>query len=532
VRTIQAKRALRLLAGVALLTGLGLTAQRAHAQTYTVVNLLVNTTADDPGATCGMPGPPPHVTGACSLRGAATFANSASSATAYFVVNVTVPAHTYYLTPANGPITFSNAYTKTHLNGGSPTSTIVDGQNGTQIFFNSGSNLTIQNMTLQRGNGSGGNGGALLSAGGALALTNVLVQNNTATGFSGGGLFIADNVDNLTRVVARNNEAQFGGGIYAAPSASNFLQLTVNNNLACVTYTAPTTCGGDGQGGGLFATGNTTIQSSSFFNNVAGSLALADLSGEGGAIYNGSVLHLVTVRINNNIAGNDGGGLYGTAGKYESIHNSNFDYNQAGNQGGALWVSTVDYITGSVVQNNTAGVAPTGGVSPTPGNDGFGGGMYATGTNAQQIAGTQFSSNSALTASSTPAGTCGGEGGGLYNASEVSLGGDRIAFNIACNGGGIFDDSTTAGNLSINATSIAQNIARIQGGGIYSNYTGQPAIIGIDGSAITGNSAADAGGLYDSGDPAGFLESNYTVILGNSTTVAGNCHNIGDLPCN
>jgi predicted outer membrane repeat protein len=107
----------------------------------------------------------------------------------------------------------------------------------------------------------------------------------------------------------------------------------------------------------------------------------------------------------------------------------------------------------------------------------------------------------------------------------------HFTFNIACDGGAIFNDATSFGYLSIHDSSISQNTARIQGGGIYSNYTGSPARIGIDSSGITSNTASDAGGLFDSSDPASYLESNATVILGNNATATGGCHNIGDLPC-
>src|SRR5437660_1579962 len=80
------------------------------------------------------------------------------------------------------------------------------GQNATNMF-NNRANLTIQQMTLQHGNGSGGNGGALSDTG-SIALTGVLVQNNAAPGFDGGGLYLNDQVANLTLVTVRNNEAK------------------------------------------------------------------------------------------------------------------------------------------------------------------------------------------------------------------------------------------------------------------------------------------------------------------------------------
>src|SRR5947209_9537924 len=117
VRNTHAGRALRLLTGAALLTGFGLGAHPVHAAlpTYTVVFMTVNTAADDPTATCGTPGTPPttppHVSGPCSLRGVSIFANSAGSAGHYYVVNASVPARTYLINPAQGPITFTNGYT-------------------------------------------------------------------------------------------------------------------------------------------------------------------------------------------------------------------------------------------------------------------------------------------------------------------------------------------------------------------------------------------------------------------------------------
>jgi hypothetical protein len=280
----------------------------------------------------------------------------------------------------------------------------------------------------------------------------------------------------------------------------------------------------------MYADIDGVVTGSSFSNNVAGSLS--GLTGEGGGIYNDFEMYLVNGRLNNNVAGNAGGGYYGADSQYDSIQTSSFSYNQAGNQGGGLWIASILFSNTNTISNNTAGVAPTGGASPTPGNTGFGGGMYIyKSDNEEQFTGTTFISNQALTATSTPAGTCGGEGGGLYNADFASMSNSHFLYNIACDGGAIFNDASSYGYLSIHDSSINQNTARIQGGGIYSNYAGQPAHIGIDSTGITSNTASDAGGLYDSNDPASYLESTGAVILGNNATTAGACRNIGDVPC-
>lgn len=158
--------------------------------------------------------------------------------------------------------------------------------------------------------------------------------------------------------------------------------------------------------------------------------------------------------------------------------------------------------------------------------------MYITGDNEQQFSGTSFSSNSALTATTVPAGTCGGEGGGMYNAGFVSMGSSHFVFNSACNGGAIFNDTTSFGYLAMLQSSVSQNTARVQGGGIYTNQTGNSARIAIDSSGITSNTAADAGGPFDYNNPSSYLESNSTVVLGNNATGGvGTCRNIGDVPC-
>jgi len=119
----------------------------------------------------------------------------------------------------------------------------------------------------------------------------------------------------------------------------------------------------------------------------------------------------------------------------------------------------------------------------------------------------------------------------MYNDSYVSMGSSHFLYNTACDGGAIYDNGASRGYLALQNSSISQNIARIQGGGIYLNYTGTLARLGIDGTGITGNTASDAGGLFDSNNPSGFLESSSSVVLGNTATMTGGCRNIGDVPC-
>jgi predicted outer membrane repeat protein len=153
----------------------------------------------------------------------------------------------------------------------------IDGGPGTNRIFSSTANLTIRNVTLTGGNGTGvdssGQGGAI------------------HVGFS--------NVSSLTldRVSVTGNLATAGGGIYVSISPLHITNSSISGNNA------------DGCGGGLyvvqsnpFAIANTTISG----NHSAG-------SGGGLCLSTGSFGALRNVTITANTAATYGGGIHFTS---------------------------------------------------------------------------------------------------------------------------------------------------------------------------------------------------------------------------
>lgn len=110
------------------------------------------------------------------------------------------------------------------------------------------------------------------------------------------------------------------------------------------------------------------------------------------------------------------------------------------------------------------------------------------------------------------------DGGGIRNnGGAVTLNSGRVSGNSGTEGGGIWN----AGNLTANSLALQNNTARAGNGGGLLNASGQAVFYG---GSITGNSATDGGGSYEAG---GSVAVYGTSFSGNTPN---NCRPTGSVP--
>jgi hypothetical protein len=198
----------------------------------------------------------------------------------------------------------------------------------------------------------------------------------------------------------------------------------------------------------------------------------------------------------NHQVGNSGRGIYITHSNI-SINNCTISSNTIDFNGGGILNSYSELtITKSTVSGNATSSSGWWG--------GNGGGIYNSGR--LTISGSTISGN---TASSL---VCsGGNGGGIYNSYDgrLTISGSTISGNTTSalqictepwqvsghggHGGGIYNE----GSLTVSESTISNNTADVNGGGIYNDDSSSS--LTITGSTISGNSAAywgEGGGIY------------------------------------
>ncbi|NER37988.1 MAG: DUF4347 domain-containing protein [Oscillatoria sp. SIO1A7] len=313
----------------------------------------------------------------------------------------------------------------------------ISGNNSTRIISLLARNdLTLRNLAFINGRtsqrGEAGAGGAILTG----RLSNLTVENsefnnNVAFGEGGGGIF--GGFQSTTTVINSKfdnndgtpNERERGGGAISTKSQST---LTVRDS----EFT-----NNKGVNGGAINSLHTrlTVENSIFINNEA-----------------------IAQRSNSGIFG-DGGGVF-TDGATDSrlpdggtilIRNSRFEGNRSLTGGGAHLFSYPEdrvAVEDSTFINNEAINTPSGG--------GTGGGLRQD-NSPISIVNTTFANNTAAE-----------QGGGLWlgRFSSGSINNNLFDDNRAEGlGGGLF----ILGDISINQTTIANNEAGSQAGGIFSN---------------------------------------------------------------
>jgi len=270
---------------------------------------------------------------------------------------------------------------------------------------------------------------------------------------------------------------------------------------------------GSGGGGGIFTDdGDMHISNSTIINNLA-----TDASG--GGIYNVGRLTVIDSIISGNSTG-AGGGIFHAGGSL-NVSNSTLSNNSASSGGGMFLGNGPNTIVDTTLSDNSA-------VNK-------GGGMYVQIFDSREIvtvfSGT-FSNNSAqdggginilmgavtLNDTTVRDNTATNNGGGIL---QGDMGGPLILNNVKVHnnkavsgrGGGIM--ASTCFSLALNNSTVSNNTAESgAGGGIYIGFITR---VTLNSSAVIGNSAVTAAGIIaDSG--GGPLIMNNSTVSGNVAT--------------
>lgn len=249
------------------------------------------------------------------------------------------------------------------------------------------------------------------------------------------------------------------------------------NGLPVITTESPLTIRGDG------ATIERSSDAAFRIFEVAGSaqLVLENLAlgggladNQGGAIYNAGSVRIVKGSITDNgtafggLSTSSGGAIYNTASGSMSILQSTLSGNGGGDRtgGGAIFNGGTMTIRSSTLTGNVGGP------------NGSGGAIYNAGTLV--VVWSTMSNNSCAG---------GGGGGAIWNAGSASVGGSTVTGNSGRYGGALGN----AGTLLLIASTVSDNVAGIDGGGVWNNSAGGSSVTVVDGT-ISGNSAGDDGG--------------------------------------
>ena len=239
---------------------------------------------------------------------------------------------------------------------------MISGNNRYRVFAVNGGNLSVNNLTITKGNADWGgavinvNGGILLlsnceiyeshaSEGGAigndatLSVMDCEISRNAAE--YGGAIHSGNGTVNTTNTLISRNSGKSGGAIYIEGGESTISDSIVAHNEA------------EGSGGAIYLKekGAITITSSVLERNISGGL--------GGAIYCWPcTAHIADSRLQYNLAENGGGAIFDFDGE-EWITDSIISHNTVKpggrtSEGGAMESSGVIRMTRSVVAHNRA----------------------------------------------------------------------------------------------------------------------------------------------------------------------------------
>jgi hypothetical protein len=414
--------------------------------------------------------------GSGSLRAAITAANNGDT--------IVLPAGTYRITlpgagedaNATGDFDISKSITIKGAAGTTPGQVVVDGNYLDRVFDVIGAvNVTFQGLTITGGNVAGPGGGVAASIGGSITLSNDIVTFNQATGSggSGGGIYAAGGgsitIQNGTQVT-NNQGSIFGGGVCLDRLGDS---LTVYNSTISGN-SAPSAGGGIFVGNGII--GAATIVEST----ISGNFLTATYLG-GGGLYFALVNNTVTLSgdtISGNFSGLGGGGIDYFSGRELDIISSTISGNRAatgfgggifdeGN--GAVAVAT------SIISNNIAAAGPGGAISATGGNflnliaDQISGNQAGNAGGALYLTGTTFHIfQTTISGNRSGAGALGGAG--IYfssNGPNNFITDSTLAGNVSPSDAGAILQGGGGGDLTLLNDTVAFNHASGNGGGLW-----------------------------------------------------------------
>jgi predicted outer membrane repeat protein len=371
------------------------------------------------------------------------------------------------------PVTIMNDFTT--IDGGNVV-TLTGNLTTPLLIVTTGSRLTLDNLTLDRGNANNDNDGGAINSFGTLYLDHVRIQNSIAGEF-GGAIFTQGDVD-IRNSTFTNNSAKSGGAIYAP----NTLGITIRDSTFQLNEALD---GANGAGGAIWLGPGSEL-------NVSGGEM-----GENGAQVAGGALYLApgaqatfgpsgatAAEVELNSALDFGGAIYNDAGTL-TLRNTRVEYNRTLTNTTAVGYGGGIADLGTLVVENSA-------IANNQGR--FGGGLF--------VGGTTTTATASITRTSFFANVASVYGGGLYtniNTTTVTIEDDLFAFNHASAGGGL---ARTNANLSISKSSFTSNQAQF-GGGMFVQGLPNPDDAGyveIRDSTLSGNLATSqhSGGIDNS----------------------------------
>jgi predicted outer membrane repeat protein len=202
--------------------------------------------------------------------------------------------------------------------------------------------LSVDNSTFRDNTGQNGGALTLVEQGvNTASLTNSTFSTNTAATNGGALLLSGANTAALGNSILSGNHARYGGGIYGTG-----IVMSVDRSLI-ISNTA------EFQGGGIYVPGRLTVQYSTVAANIAGAGPPAG-GQQGGGIYAapGAVLACMSCTIRDNQAGDQGGGLYLARLQLDSemtgygITASTISGNRAVTEGGGVYLAGTNYRPG------------------------------------------------------------------------------------------------------------------------------------------------------------------------------------------
>ena len=208
---------------------------------------------------------------------------------------------------------------------------VIDAKQQTRVFeITNGAHVTLNGITFINGKPTSGNGGSIESDG-DLTIYNCTFKDNTANNGHGGAIYTSASAT-ITKSVFKSNAAK---GSEKAGGAINVGDDSVISNSTFIQNTAVgKTAGGNwaGSGGGAINAGNrlTVKDNSHFISNTVS-------SGDGGAINANQYAKISNSTFDSNRATNARAGAI-WARHYLNVSDCNFTSNRAKNFGGAIAV--------------------------------------------------------------------------------------------------------------------------------------------------------------------------------------------------
>jgi len=367
---------------------------------------------------------------------------------------------------------------------------------------------------ITQANGDAGSTIAFTVSGPQISVTGDLPQVTAPTTIAGPGAsaltiegnshklfdFKSAGTSTVSGLTITHGSAQFGGGVNATGT-----DLTLDGDV----ITANTSVR-DGGGVSGYNHGSIDIKGTTISGNTSHE------DGGGGAFYHLSSVTVTGSTVTDNTAigkNSDGGGLYvygedttGGAGTV-SIDSTTISGNTADDNGGGVYVSETlgASISNSNITNNTE--------KSLSGSHGGGGVMLDDLYGGVSISATTISGNTA------PA------GGGVYVEDlfgDLTVSDSNLSANHATAywGGGLYLNGLN-GAFSMTNTTVANNTAAEDGGGVSIDSSGSATSVTVTDSTISGNvSSADGGGWAEfyTGAPTSFFNS---TISGNTASGSG-----------